>query len=226
MKLASQNMRVIGILNSVALGAMVLAFALVIGLRSGGSGGGGNSTVLNLTNTVEMGAFILVNFNPNTISGGAASFSNANVNSGFIYVSSVGVPSATSGVSFATLSAGGTLSMTRAGYYSGMLRLLVDQAATTFPAQSCNVTLFSESARPAGFYGSIPFVDNVRVASTIGENPATNIESAPFAFFYNGTLPIAVPVLVSCQVFGGSTVFAESANVWIVIDRENDIGGV
>lgn len=226
---AAERLQITSTFNSVALGVIALVFSLVVALVIFPRVNSASCTSGNLTNTVEMGAFYkLGTFNPNTVSGGSTTITNVNINGGYIYISPIGVSSLTSGASFASLSTGtGLFSLTRAGYYSGTMKLIVDQTFVDDRAgQSCVLTVFSDSTRPSGFYGSIPFVSNVRVAAVANNNPSTNIASAPFSFFYNGTLPIEMPFFISCQVFGGSNVFADAVNIIFIINRENGIGGV
>lgn len=224
----AERLQITSTLNSVALAVIALVFSLVVALVIFPRVNNGSCTTGNLTNTVELGAFFRQPMDPNTVSGGSDVFTNANINGAFIYISPLGVSSPTSEASFASIATGtSVLSLTRAGYYSGTLKLIIDQDfSVDRPGQSCIITIFSESTRPTGFYGSIPLISNVRVAAVANNNPSTNIESAPFSFFYNGTVPIELPFLLSCQVFGGGTVFANDASIIFIINRENGIGGV
>lgn len=136
-----------------------------------------------------------------------ATIANGTNLAGFAYNNGDFFPlSNTSGASFISLDTAGRLSLTRPGYYSGNSVITILGLGQDY-VQTCTFEMIPPFNLPnhltiEGLYGFPP-----RVSSTYSTVQPLGSYSSYFEFFYNGSLPLPLPMNYNCYISINKTVF-------------------
>jgi hypothetical protein len=119
-------------------------------------------------------------------------------------------------------SPGGVVRLTRGGYYTMTAFMLIDPSGViVHVVQYCTLQVTAAMSSVAGFYGpSIPsglFVFQTSVAESSG--------AMTLPFFYNGTLPFELPIVLTCAMKNGDTEFSQ-VTVSMTYERNPNIIGM
>lgn len=215
-KMGSSQKDLQGQLIALGFACMIcfIAIAIILATQLG------NGNAFATTYVAEVATVVSTNLDPNTFVTGNPQVANQSPVQGFGCANNGRPLTIISPCvsTFLNVTSDGVVQLLRGGYYTAYVYFLIDPSIAT-TGQWCSFK--ANDPTTVGFYGpSTPggillFVNSLTPVS----------ETYSFPFFYNGSVPVTLPLAVNCNVLTPVTVFS-TVTIIITYERNPNIVGI